>query len=77
MAVASDRVLGTGQASIYASHNHLAFKLAEDPERAEHGPAGGCGRVDGLGMNVEPRAGVADDLEDLDEVFELASEAIG
>ena len=66
-----------GEASIDAGHDHLALELAEHGQHPEHRPPRRRRRVERLRVNIESDAGVADGLQDIDEMLQGTAQAVG
>src|SRR5262249_37292260 len=64
LAILGDGVLGSGEASIGAGHDHFALK---------HGATARRGGVERLRVHVEARASGLEGLQLLDQVFEAAA----
>src|SRR5262245_3394933 len=60
LAVTSQIALDAGHAGLDPSGDHLPLEFRKHRQHAEHGAAAGCGRVERLRVNVQPRAGGLD-----------------
>jgi len=60
---------GARKTSIHTSNDQLALELGKHAEHLKHCAACGRGGVQGLRVNVEPGARIADGLQDLDQML--------